>query len=177
MFKTCFDVIFRSAYSQSALKKKKKKKSASSDKTHIAVTWCVCVYISVCVEYYFQHWKGYKYSGNNLPPLPSPPRLLTIGCSSHEFCILMAFFLMSALNFGGPLQDNRNICWHLNLDRCRLSEDMHFKVVQPKSNVLRSVSKARKPHASSPSWLHKVGCHSNTVSVWAGTNLLKVGTY
>lgn len=40
MFKTCFDVIFRSAYSQRVLKR-----NASSDETHIAVTLhgCVCI--------------------------------------------------------------------------------------------------------------------------------------
>lgn len=108
MFKTSFHVIFRSAYSQSLLKK-----NLPPATRHTLQLHCVYVCIFMCVWNIISSvGRGYKYSGNNLL---SPLRLLNDGCSSQVFYILTVFFLISALNFRGTLQDNLNIYWHLNM--------------------------------------------------------------
>lgn len=105
LFKTCFDVIFRSAYSQSLLKKK-----ICLQRQDTRCSYVVCVFM--CVRNIIS---SVGKAINILLIILSTLRLLNYCCSSQVFCILTVFFLMSTWNSRWLLQDNVYIYWYLNI--------------------------------------------------------------
>lgn len=89
MFKILFDVIFRSAYSQSLLK------DLPLATTHVAVTVCMCVCVSHIISIFGK-------AINILLMFLLTPLM-------NVFCMQTILLLMSALDLRRFLQDNLNM--------------------------------------------------------------------